>query len=78
MAYCELLLQNSLSLLEIDANLAIIYLLTNFYFKKIATIIAFFTFNHYIFKYFRQFQEIDFCETCISQTSLREVNQCEI
>ena len=54
-AYCELLYQNSLSLLEIqewlgDANLAIMYLLTNFYKKIIVEIIAKFTFDHYIFK----------------------------
>ena len=39
MEYCELLNQNNLSLLEIqewliDVNLAITYLLTNFYIKK--------------------------------------------
>ena len=39
MAYCELLLQNSLSLLEIlgwliDMNLAIVYLPTHFFIKK--------------------------------------------
>ena len=39
MAYCDLLLHNSLSLLErlgllIDANLSIVDLLTNFIFKK--------------------------------------------
>ena len=39
MEYCELLIQNNLSLLEIqnwliDVNLAIIYLLTNFYIEK--------------------------------------------
>ena len=48
MAYCELLYQNSLCLLEIqewliDANLAIIYLLTNFYIEIIVKIIAMFT-----------------------------------
>ena len=41
MAYDELLLQNSIRLLEkkigwlIDVNLAIVYLLTNFFYKKI-------------------------------------------
>ena len=39
MAYCEVLLQNSLSLLEqlellIDVNQAIVYLLINFFIKK--------------------------------------------
>ena len=39
MAYCELLPQNNLSLLEllgwlIDVNLAIVYLPTNFFIKK--------------------------------------------
>ena len=39
MAYCELVLQNSSSLLEIpgwlnNVNLAIVYLLTNFYIKE--------------------------------------------
>ena len=60
MAYYELLPQNSLSLLEllgwlIDVNLAIVYLPTNFFIKK----------NSQNYKYFRQFQKIDFCETCI-------------
>ena len=39
MAYCDLLLHNNLSLLEIlgwliDVNLAIVYLMTNFFFKE--------------------------------------------
>ena len=39
MAYCDLLLHNNLSLLEIigwliDVNPAIVYLMTNFFFKK--------------------------------------------
>ena len=72
MAYCELLLQNSLSLLVllewlIDMNLAIVYLLANFFLLiRIVKIIAIFTFDNYTFKYFRQFLNIDFCETCIS------------
>ena len=49
--YCELLLQNSLSLLEIlvlliDVNLAIVYLRTNFSLKRIVKIIATFTFDN--------------------------------
>ena len=45
MANCELLLQNSLSLLEvlgwsIDVNLAMVYLPTNFFIERIVKIIA--------------------------------------
>ena len=58
MEYCELLNQNNLRLLEIqewliDVNLAITYLLTNFYIKKNSQIISIFTFDHYTLKYFR-------------------------
>ena len=60
MEYCELLNQNNFSLLEIeewliDVNLAITYLLTNFYIKTIVKSISIFTFGRYIFKYFRKF-----------------------
>ena len=56
MGYCELFNQNKLSLLEIkewliDVNLAITYLLTNFYIKRMVKISAIFMFYHYIFKY---------------------------
>ena len=56
MAYCELFYQNGLSLLKIqkwliDANLAIIYLLSNFYIKNNSQ----FQFDHYIFKYSMNF-----------------------
>ena len=45
MAYCDLLLHNNLSLLEIlgwliDVNLAIVYLMINFFLKRIVKIIA--------------------------------------
>ena len=55
MAYCELLKQNCLSLLEmqdwlIESNLAII--LTNCYIKKGVKIIAIFVFDDFIFKYY--------------------------
>ena len=53
MAYCELMLQNNLSLLEvlhvgwlIDVNLAILYLPTLFLLKRIVKIIAIFTFDN--------------------------------
>ena len=57
--YCELLNQNNLSLLEIqewliDVNLAITYLLTNFYVISIVKIIASLTFDYYTFKYLRK------------------------
>ena len=59
MEHCQLLNQNKVSLLEIqewfiDVNLAITYLLTNFYIKENSQIIAIFTFDHYIFKYLRK------------------------
>ena len=46
MAYCDLLLHNNLSLLEIlgwliDVNLAIVYLMTNFSLKRIANLVQF-------------------------------------
>ena len=51
MAYCDLLLHNNLSLLEIlgwliDVNLAIVYLMTNFSLKRIVKIIAIFMFDN--------------------------------
>ena len=51
MAYCDLLLHNNLSLLEIqgwliDVNLVIVYLMTNFFYKKIVKIIAISTFDN--------------------------------
>ena len=60
MEYYESLPQNSFDLLEmqewlIDVNLAITYLLTNFYIKKNSQKnIAILTFDHFIFKYFRK------------------------
>ena len=60
MEYYESLHQNSFDLLEmqewlIDVNLAITYLLTNFYIKKnTQKNIAIFTFDHFIFKYFKK------------------------
>ena len=84
MAYRELLLKNSLSLLAllewlIDLNLAIVYLPANFFIKMNSqNYCNFYVRQLYIFKYFRQFLKIDFCETCITKTSLHEVNQCGI
>ena len=51
MAYCDLLLHNNLSLLEIlgwliDVNLAIVYLMTNFFFKKNCKFSAIFMFDN--------------------------------
>ena len=51
MAYCEVLFQNSLSLLEtlrwlIDVNLDIVYILTNFFIKKKSHFFAIFMFDN--------------------------------
>ena len=83
MEYCELLNRNKLSLLEIqewliDVNLAISYLLTNFYIKKNSQSYCTFYVQSLHIQIFQEIKKIDFCETCISETLVRKLKLREI
>ena len=67
MAYCELLLPNSLNLHEIlgwliDVNLVIVYLPTNFFIKRIVKITAFLCSTTKYSNILGSSKNIDFCE----------------
>ena len=71
MDYCDILNQNSLGLLEIqewliDVNLAIIYILTNFYIKKNSQSYCICYVRSLHIKIFVEMKKMDFCGTSLS------------
>ena len=80
LSYCELLHYNSLNLLNTKIvngcqSSNCIFTDQLLHKKELSKVITFITF---ITEYFRQFQNLDICEVCISETALRKLNQCEI
>ena len=81
MKYCELLNKNK-SLLGIQewlivVNLAIKYLLTNFYIKKNSQNCCNFYGRSLNIQIFKEIKNIDFCETYISETLVCKLKLCE-
>ena len=70
MEYCELVHQDSLSLLEmewlIEVNLAIIYLLTIFYIQNNSDNYCKFYVRSLQVQIYKEIKKRDFCETCTS------------